>query len=61
MKANILTGQADGLEMEHSAHLHQRIYRTQETTVKKTKEVVIQSIQTTKLQEPTSTLLILLH
>ena len=58
---NILTGQANGLEMEHSSGLHQRIYRTQETTVKKTKEVATQSIQTTKLQEPTSVLLLVIR
>ena len=61
MKVNILTEQANGLERKLLVELHQRIHRTQENTVKKTKEVVVQSIQITKVQEPTSVLSILIH
>ena len=61
MEVNIRTEQANGLETKLSVELHQRIYRTQENTMKKTKKVAVQSFQTTKLQEPTSGSLILIH
>ena len=56
MKVNILTEQSNGVERKLSVELHQRICRTQENIVQKTKKVVVQSIQTRKLQEPTSVL-----
>ena len=44
MKVKILTEQANGLVTKLSVELHQRIHRTQENNVKKTKEVALQSI-----------------
>ena len=44
MKVNIPTEQANGLERKLSVELHQRICRTQENTVYKTKGVAVRTV-----------------